>query len=187
MKVIQLFKNEQNLIKRAGKNNRDAQRQLYEQHSPKMLSVCRQYVKDLQKAEELMLNGFLKVFTHLKDFRNDGSFEGWIRRIMVRECISYLRTLKKLEFGEEDMTVYGEATDVLNSEMNAEHIQKMIDALPDGYKTVFVLYAIEGYKHHEISKMLKISEGTSKSQLFKARKMLQEQLQLQNSTEYGAN
>ncbi|MFD1096772.1 RNA polymerase sigma factor [Salegentibacter chungangensis] len=187
MKVIQLFKNEANLIKRAGGNNREAQRQLYEKHSPKMLSVCRQYIKDLQQAEEVMLSGFLKVFNHLDDFRNDGSFEGWIRRIMVRECISFLRTRKNVEFGEEDMTVYGETVDSINEELNAEHIQKLIDSLPEGYKMVFVLYAVEGYKHQEIAKMLKITEGTSKSQLFKARKMLQEKLRLENVTGYGTN
>lgn len=89
VKVIQLFKNETQLISRAGNNNREAQRLLYEKYSGKMLSVCRIYIKDIHHAEEVMLTGFFKVFTHLKDFKNEGSFEGWIRKIMVRESIFY--------------------------------------------------------------------------------------------------
>ena len=99
MRIIQ-FNNEKQLIKKAIQENRDAQRRLYELHAPKMLSVCRYYIKDVHQAEEAMCNGFLKVFTHLSSFKNEGSFEGWIRRIMVRESISYLRTVKKLQFSE---------------------------------------------------------------------------------------
>ena len=91
LKVIQLYKSETQLIKAAAKNNSEAQRNLFEMHAPKMLSVCRYYVKDVHQAEEVMHNGFLKVFTKIESFNNAGSFEGWIRRIMVRESISYLR------------------------------------------------------------------------------------------------
>ncbi|MEG9328882.1 RNA polymerase sigma factor [Salinimicrobium catena] len=185
MKVIQLFKNEAQLIKRAAKNNREAQQKLYERHSPKMLSVCRQYVKDLHDAEEVMLNGFLKVFTHLSDFRNDGSFEGWVRRIMVREAISFLRKQKKIEFATDLSKEVADISDEVASGFNVAHIQELIDSLPEGYRMVFVMYAVDGYKHSEIAKLLKISEGTSKSQLFKARKMLQEKLKQENKTGYG--
>ena len=185
MKVIQLFKNESQLIKRAAKNNREAQQKLYELHSGKMLSICRQYVKDLHHAEEVMLNGFFKVFQHLKDFRHEGSFEGWMRRIMIREAISFLRTQKHVEFQDERIAETAEFSDPFVSELNAAHIQSFIDSLPEGYRMVFVLYAIEGYKHAEIAKMLKINEGTSKSQLFKARKLLQEKLQTEKTTGYG--
>ncbi|CAL67742.1 RNA polymerase sigma factor [Christiangramia forsetii] len=187
VKVIQLFKNESSLIKRASVGNQDAQKRIYEMYSSKMLSICRQYIKDIQHAEDTMLKGFFKVFTHLKDFKEEGSFEGWIRKIMVREAISFLRQHKKLEF-QEDMTY--EASEVfnnINSEMEVADIQSLIDSLPQGYKMVFVMYAVEGYKHSEISKMLDISEGTSKSQLFKARKMLQEKLKTINSSSYGTN
>jgi len=187
VKVIQLFKNESSLIKRASTGNRDAQQRIYELYSPKMLSVCRQYIKDLHHAEDAMLNGFFKVFNHLKDFKEEGSFEGWIRKIMVRESISFLRQHKKLEF-QEDMTY--EASEIfnnINSEMDVADIQNLIDSLPEGYKMVFIMYAVEGYKHAEIAKMLDINEGTSKSQLFKARKMLQEKLKTSNSSSYGAN
>ena len=98
MKVIQLYKNESKLIKKAIQNNREAQHVLFELHAPKMLSVCRYYIKDTQHAEEAMLNGFFKVFSNLKRFKGEGSFEGWIRKIMVRESISFLRQKKILNF-----------------------------------------------------------------------------------------
>ena len=185
MKVIQLFNSESQLIKRAAGGNREAQHKLYEIHSRKMLSVCRQYVKDLQHAEEVMLNGFLKVFTHLDDFKAEGSFEGWIRRIMIREAISFLRTQKKVEFQEENMGATAVFSDPVTAELEVTHIQNLIDGLPEGYKMVFVMYAVDGYKHSEIAKMLNISEGTSKSQLFKARKMLQEKINMENKAGYG--
>ena len=185
VKVIQLFKNDSLLIKRAAAGNRQAQRKLYEKYSGKMLSVCRQYVKDLQHAEEVMLNGFLKVFTHLEDFRDEGSFEGWVRKIMVREAISFLRTEKRSLFAEDEIPENDDFSYSFTSEFNAAHIQELIDGLPAGYKMVFLMYAVEGYKHQEIAKMLNITEGTSKSQLFKARKMLQEKLEQENRTAYG--
>ncbi|WP_417238570.1 RNA polymerase sigma factor [Bizionia sp.] len=187
LKVIQLHKNNTNLIKKAAKNNREAQQVLFDTHAPKMLSVCRFYVKDFQKAEEVMLNGFLKAFTHLKQFQDTGSFEGWLRKIMVREAISYLRQTKKIEFSVDDIesNQYQESYNNVHSNMDVAQIQQLIDQLPEGYKIVFVMYAIEGYKHQEIADMLNITEGTSKSQLFKARKQLQQQLQVLNSSQYG--
>ncbi|GHA26862.1 DNA-directed RNA polymerase sigma-70 factor [Salinimicrobium marinum] len=183
MKVIPLYKNERQLIARVAKNNREAQQQLYKKFSGKMLSVCRMYTKDVQHAEEVMLNGFLKVFTHISDFKSDGSFEGWVRRIMIREAISFLRRQKKLEFQEE--VILNESFNNIQSDIDVEHIQRLIDGLPEGYRVVFVMYAIEGYKHQEIAELLNITPGTSKSQLFKARKMLQEKLQMKNTSGYG--
>jgi len=187
LKVIQLYKNEVLLIKKAAKNQRDAQHTLYEIHAPKMLSVCRYYIKDVQQAEEVMLNGFFKVFTQLKSFKAEGSFEGWIRRIMIRESISFLRKKKQLEFAADDMEIYEKPTNYANTELDIEEIQRLIDKLPDGYRMVFVMYAIEGYKHSEIAKLLDIAESTSKSQLFKARKLLQEQIKQLNKTSNGTN
>lgn len=188
LKVIQLNNNEQALIKKAQKNNREAQHALFELHAPKMLSVCRYYIKDLQQAEEAMLNGFFKVFSNLKSFKNEGSFEGWIRKIMVRESISFLRQQKKIEFSIEDTFVKEAYENNINTNIEVAEIQQLIDALPEGYKMIFVMYAIEGYKHQEIAQMLNISVGTSKSQLFKARKMLQEKLkELNKTTSYGTN
>jgi len=187
MKVIQLHKNETKLIQRAAKQNREAQHVLYEVHSPKMLSVCRYYIKDVHQAEEVMLNGFFKVFKYLKRFKNEGSFEGWIRRIMVREAISYLRQKKKIEFVTEDQYIERDYTNNINTNIEVAEIQQLIDSLPEGYRMVFVMYAIEGYKHYEIAELLKISEGTSKSQLFKARQMLQKKIKELNSSSYGTN
>jgi len=191
VKVIQLYKKESELIKNALISNREAQQLLFEMHAPKMLSVCRYYIKDLQHAEEAMLNGFFKVFTQLNSFRNEGSFEGWIRRIMVRESISYLRSKRSFEHLEEDINELVEAdnmeTNLFESELNVADIQQLIDQLPEGYRAVFVMYAIEGYKHHEIASILNITEGTSKSQLFKARKLLQQQVVKLKSIENGTD
>lgn len=192
MKVIQLhnsdnYRNESKLIQRAAKNNREAQHVLYELHAPKMLSVCRYYIKDVQQAEEVMLNGFFKVFKYLKTFKNEGSFEGWVRRIMVREAISYLRLKKNIEFAAEDEYLEHDYTNNIKSNIEVAEIQQLIDSLPEGYKMVFVMYAIEGYKHSEIAELLGISEGTSKSQLFKARQMLQKKIKELNNNSYGTN
>lgn len=185
MKIIPFYKNEKQLIKKSALGNREAQRRLYEKYAPKMLGVCRRYIKDLQFAEDVMVQGFVKVFKNLDSFRHEGSFEGWIRRIMVRESISHLR---KNQFVVYDETLVEQAkTQAADASTNfeVEDIQTLIDTLPDGYRAVFVLYAIEGYKHKEIAKMLDISESTSKSQLFKARKCLQIQLKQRNIIGYG--
>ena len=187
MKVIRLHTNESELIKRAVKGNRSAQRVIYETHAPKMLSVCRYYIKDLQNAESVMLNGFFKGFTHLKNFKNEGSFEGWLRRIMVRESISFLRSKKTIEFSVEDEKLPQQETNQIEVNMGVVELQQLIDELPEGYRMVFVMYAIEGYKHSEISDILNISEGTSKSQLFKARQMLQRKVKELNTNSYGTN
>lgn len=184
LKVIQLHKNQNQLIKKAIQNQREAQQTLYDWHAPKMLSVCRYYIKDVQHAEEVMLNGFFKVFTQLKSFENKGSFEGWIRRIMVRESISFLRQKKQIVFSEVEKET-GDISSISSDDNFAvEDIQMLIDNLPEGYRMVFVMYAVEGYKHHEIADMLKISEGTSKSQLYKARQLLQQQVNVLNSNCY---
>lgn len=188
MKIISLHKNYKTLIAKAKKGNPKAQEELYNLFAPKMLSVCRQYLKQLDIAEDVLMKGFLKVFTHLGSYKSEGSFEGWIRRIMVNEAISELRRQKKLHFKE--MTELENSNDhvaYLESALEVEEIQKMIDSLPDGYKTVFVLYAVEGYKHSEIAELLQVSESTSKTQLFKARKMLQTMVKKQNQIYYGTH
>lgn len=188
MKVVSLHKNYQSLIAKASKGNKRSQHQLFELFAPKMLSVCRQYINNNDIVEEVMLSGFLKVFTHLKSFKYEGSFEGWIRRIMINESISQLRKDKKLRFkAEEEIDNSMNFVTYLETELEVEEIQRIIDSLPEGYKTVFVLYAVEGYKHSEISELLKISESTSKSQLFKARKMLRAKIDKQNIVNYGTH
>lgn len=185
MKVINLHQEEKEVIELAVENNRHAQHKIFSKFSPKMLSVCRQYIKDLHQAEDIMITAFMKVFTNLKNFKYEGSFEGWIRRIMINECISYIRVQKKVKFMEDSSDDYQnlESFNNIESQFSVEDIQFLIDNLPDGYKMVFNLYAIEGYKHQEIAEMLGINEGTSKSQLYHARKMLQENIsKLKNYT-----
>jgi RNA polymerase sigma-70 factor (ECF subfamily) len=175
MKVINLHQEEKEVIELAVDNNRHAQHQIYSKFAPKMLSVCRQYIKDVHLAEDIMITAFMKVFTNLKNFEHKGSFEGWIRRIMINECISYIRVHKKVTFIEDEKYME-ERYNNIESQFSVEDIQFLIDNLPDGYKMVFNLYCIEGFKHQEIAAMLGINEGTSKSQLSHARKLLQQQI-----------
>ncbi len=184
MKVIDLHQQQNEVIAMAVQNNRHAQQQIYARYSPKMLSVCRQYLKDIHTAEDVMITAFMKVFTNLKNFESKGSFEGWIRRIMINECISYIRAQKKISF-LDDTFYKEEGINNIESGLSVDDIQSLIDSLPDGYRMIFNLYAIEGYKHKEIAEMLGINEGTSKSQLSHARKMLQEQVNKQKNYEYG--
>ncbi|HEX8562420.1 MAG TPA: RNA polymerase sigma factor [Flavobacterium sp.] len=184
MKVIDLHQQQNEVIAMAVQNNRHAQQQIYAKFSPKMLSVCRQYVKDIHTAEDIMITAFMKVFTNLKNFENKGSFEGWIRRIMINECISFIRAQKKIRF-IEDIDFKEDSFNNIESGLSVEDIQSLIDSLPDGYRMIFNLYAIEGFKHKEIAGMLGINEGTSKSQLSHARKLLQEQVNKQKNYVYG--
>ena len=185
MKIISLYHNEKRLISKAITNDREAQRIIYEKYSSKMLGVCRQYIRDVHFAEDVMVNSFIKVFKHLESFRHQGSFEGWIRRIMIRESISFLRKKQFVVFDDEKFENTSASVEMSTS-LDVAHVQDLIDALPQGYKMVFVMYAIEGYKHKEIAEILDITESTSKSQLFKARKLLQEQLKDQKVLGYGS-
>lgn len=186
MKIIPLHKNHLQLIEKAIKKDRRAQQHLFNLFAPKMLGVCRQYFRDADRAEEVMLMGFLKVFNHLEDFQNKGSFEGWVRRIMVNQSISELRKDSKFRFVQDtDIENESSYSVEMDTELEADEIQELIDELPEGYRTVFVLYVIEGYKHNEIAELLKISENTSKSQLHKARKLLQTKFKEQNEIRYG--
>nr|WP_315256426.1 RNA polymerase sigma factor [uncultured Flavobacterium sp.] len=184
MKVINLHQEENEIIALAVKNNRQAQQCIYSKYSPKMLSVCRQYIKDLHLAEDVMITAFMKVFVNLGRFENKGSFEGWIRRTMINECISFVRVEKKISFVEDEI-FFEESFNNIDSHFSVEDIQFLIDTLPDGYRMVFNLYAIEGYKHQEIASLLGINEGTSKSQLSHARKMLQDQINKLKNYCYG--
>ena len=172
LKIIKINNNSQ-LIKQSLQNNRKAQKLLYEKFSPKMMSLCAYYIKDLHKAEEVMLNGFLKVFTKLDQYSEKGSFEGWIRKIMVYECISYLRKKNNLIFTDEIESFETVVDNDIELKIAVEDLQNYINDLPEGCKIVFNMYVIEGYKHAEIAKMLNLSEGTCKSQLYRARKALQ--------------
>jgi RNA polymerase sigma-70 factor, ECF subfamily len=184
LKVIHFNQEENEIIRLAIENNRTAQQKIYAKFSPKMLSVCRQYINDIHQAEDVMITAFMKVFVNLKNFEQKGSFEGWIRRIMVNECISKIRVHKNINF-VEDENYFEESFNNIESQFSVDDIQFLIDSLPDGYKMVFNLYAIEGYKHQEIASLLGINEGTSKSQLSHARKILKEQIIKLKNYSYG--
>jgi RNA polymerase sigma-70 factor (ECF subfamily) len=175
LKVIKL-NNDSQLIKQSLKSNRKAQKQLYDKYAPKMLSLCTYYIKDVQQSEAVMLSGFFKVFTKLAQFENKGSFEGWIRKIMVWESISYLRKKEKLFFTYEIENYEQAVEDEVELNISIEDLQHYINELPKGCKVVFNLFVIEGYKHVEIAEMLQISEGTSKTQLSRARKALRKMI-----------
>lgn len=175
MKIIQLFHSEDALIKRALKRDVTAERLLFDRLAPKMLSVCRYYISDLHYAEDVMITAFAKIFENLDKYRFEGSFEGWIRRIMVRESIDFLRSRKKMYFVEIE-EAENKIVETAELRVDPETLQAMIDKLPDGYKTVLLLFAVDGFSHKEIAEVLGISESTSKSQLYKARRMLQEMM-----------
>lgn len=178
MKIIPIKYSEEKLIEQVKQQNRLAQKQLFDKFSPRLLSVCRQYIKDIHESEDVMLMGFMKVFQNIQQYKFAGSFEGWMRRIMIYESIDFLRQKKQIYFTED--ISYNEASHFENDSFyEVEAIQKIIDDLPEGCKVVFVLSVVEGYKHQEIAEMLQISVGTSKSQLSHARKLLQERMYLQ--------
>lgn len=182
MRLIQLGNSEPQLIKKCLKGERKAQREIYDRFSSKMLGVCRRYVRSQYDAEEVLSNGFIKVFNNLKYYRSEGSFEGWIRKIMVREALNFLRREKAFFEETEENTLEILAPVEEQRELEVQDLLRLIDELPTGYRTVFNLFAIEGYNHAEIAYELGISEGTSKSQLSKARKMLQVRM---NEIEYA--
>ena len=184
VKIISLLQNENKLIRRACSGKREAQKALYDSYAPKMLALCQRYIKDAHFAEDVMIEGFVKVFRNLPGFRFEGSFEGWVRRIMVREAIDYLRKRQFVVFDDTRVDESGSEQNV-SDPYQLEALEHLIDSLPEGYKLVFTLYAVEGYKHAEIAEVLGISENTSKSQLYKARKHLQEQLKETSIRYYG--
>lgn len=185
MKLIQLHKDLEQTISEAQRHNQKAQYRLYKQFAPKMLSVCRLYISDLHHAEDVMSTAFVKVFKHLNRYENKGSFEGWVRRIMVTTAIDFLRQQKHLEFSTDNFDQYEEVEMPGLAEWSVDELQKMIDELPEGYKLVFTMHVIEDYSHKAISEALHISEATSRSQLFKAKRLLKTKLQTLRSESHG--
>ncbi len=175
---------DKNLLDGCRRHDRHAQRFLYEHFSSRMLALCNRYVKDRMEAEDVMVVAFTKVFDRIRQFKGDGSFEGWIRRIMVNESLTFLRRNRGM-YLETDIEVADREPDYerLDSTLEAEDLLKLIADLPAGYRIVFNLYAIDGYAHQEIATQLGISENTSKSQLSRARAYLQKRLlQLEEDT-----
>ena len=161
------------------KGDSTAQRKVFDHFSRKMFAVCCRYVKDKMEAEDVLVTAFTKVFQRISQFKSEGSFEGWIRRIVVNESLTWLRQHKHMQV-ETDIEAadYEPDYQVLEDHLQADDLMKLIEGLPAGYKVVFNLYAIEGYSHKEIADQLGINENTSKSQLSRARVYLQKQLVL---------
>ena len=155
----------------------NAQELLYNKYSGKMYGVCLQYSDNYDDAKDILQEGFIKVFTNLHQFKGKGSFEGWIRRIMVNTALEKYRDKHYLNRVDEDEAEKLEKVDYnIIDEMSARDLMKVIQELSPKYRMVFNLFAIEGYSHKEISALLEISEGTSKSNLSRARAILQEKL-----------
>ena len=174
MRLFKSISPEEKLLRDCLKQKPAAQEQLYRQHSPRMLGICLRYIAERTTAEEVMVKGFERVFSQLHTYSGSGALEGWIRRIMVNESLMYLRANKKLQNQQEaDMSIAAPADTAADAELNQQQLLELIGQLPAGYRSVFNLYAIEGYSHREIAELLGISEGTSKSQLSKARQWLQ--------------
>lgn len=156
-------------------NDPSAQRELYNRYSPKMLSVCFRFSQSREDAEDMLQEGFIKIFTQIHTFQNKGAFEGWVRRIIVHTCINFLKKNKKFnENIDLDHAGYLEVKEeTMPSIMQARQIIECIRLLPLGYRTVLNLYALEGYSHKEIGNMLDIEESTSRSQFTRAKSMLE--------------
>ncbi|SNC65030.1 RNA polymerase sigma-70 factor, ECF subfamily [Hymenobacter gelipurpurascens] len=155
-----------------------AQEQLYQRFAPKMLAVCLRYLRHEFDAEDALARGFVKVFRGLGQFEGTGSLEGWVRRIMVREALNLLRRRESVTLSIEDCHLGHLATEMPGAdvELQAADLLRLVQELPAGYRAVFNLCALEGYTHPEVAELLGISEGTSKSQLSKARAVLQRQV-----------
>jgi RNA polymerase sigma-70 factor (ECF subfamily) len=168
---------EDDLVRGCKRGDQHSQQRLFDLYSARMYGVCSRYVKNTMQAEDILVMGFTKVFDKINQFKGEGSFEGWVRRIMVNESLSYLRSTRAMVV-ETDLEKADREPDYdrLSDHLEAEDLLKMIEKLPPGYRIVFNMYAIDGYSHKEIAEELGISENTSKSQLSRARSYLQKVL-----------
>jgi RNA polymerase sigma factor (sigma-70 family) len=173
---------EEQMLTGSIRNNAAAQEAFYDRFSPRMLGVCYRFAKSREDAEDMLQEGFIKIFTQLNQYRNEGSLEGWIRRVIVHTCINVLKKNKKFTDTVDLIHAHGFYTneDLVPSLLQAKQIVECIRSLPLGYRTVLNLYAIEGYSHKEIGEMLEIGESTSRSQYTRAKAMLEEILVKRN-------
>ena len=167
---------EEAILRGCLENDAAAQRELYNRYSPKMLAVCYRFAHNREDAEDMLQEGFIKVFSQMHTFENRGAFEGWIRRIIVHTCINILKKNKK--FNESVDIIHATTVQVreesVPSIVQAKQVVECIRILPIGYRTVLNLYAVEGYSHKEIADMLDIEESTSRSQYTRAKQMLED-------------
>ena len=170
---------EQEIIAGCRSESRAAQKMLFERYSPKFFGVCKRYIKQREDAEDILIESLYKAIAHIGSYKGEGSFEGWMRRIVVNECLMFLRKQTNFHLTAElDDRLHGIEDDALTSaeELAGQDVLSLLDKLPTGYRTVFNLYVIEGFKHREIAEQLNISINTSKSQLILAKEKLRTML-----------
>ena len=169
--------NDHDLIEGCLLGNPVMQKNLYDKYAPKMYGICLRYAANTEDAKDILQDGFVKVFINLSKFKAAGSFEGWMRRIFVNTAIEHYRRKNQLYAISENQEENIPNQDISPlDELAAEDIIRLISELPNGYRTVFNLFAVEGYSHKEIATMMNITEGTSKSQYARAKAWLQEKI-----------
>ncbi|MCH7403624.1 RNA polymerase sigma factor [Belliella kenyensis] len=183
-----VFRNEYEIIEGCRKGDRKAQRFLYDTYSKKFYTICLRYIKDRDLAEDVLVESFMKIFEKIGQFESKGSFEGWMKRVIVTHALLTLRSSKNLlmEVNLEPDHEYAQSSYELNH-LEAEELMELVTSLPTGYRTVFNLYVIEGYSHAEIAELLGISESTSKSQLNRSRNLLKQKIAEQELKERRIN
>jgi RNA polymerase sigma-70 factor (ECF subfamily) len=156
-----------------------AQKALFDIYAPKLLVICLRYMKEIPRAQDALQDAFVKIYGHLPSYKFEGVFEGWIKKITVNTCLDQLRKDKKLlaDISLEDVSFKIAHQDHGLEKLMADDLLKLVQSLPDGYRTVFNLFAIEGFSHQEIAKQLHISESTSKTQYLRARAYLKDRLE----------
>lgn len=172
------------LIQACKKNDVRAQEQIYKLFGPKMFAVCLKYAKDYDAAQDHFQDGFLIVFAKIKQFDFKGSFEGWMKRIMINNILQHYRNVSPLQLSDYHLPAESEEAEVEDNEVPMEYLLKIVQELPHRYRLVFNLYVIDGYAHKEIAEMLEISTGTSKSNLARARMILREKIENYNTQKY---
>jgi RNA polymerase sigma factor (sigma-70 family) len=169
---------EEDIIAGCTEGRRDCQKALYDRFASKMFSLCLRYAPDYHTAEDLLQEGFVKIYYNIYKYNGSGSFEGWMKRVFINHAIEQLRKADRY-FAADDIANIPESTTSGNEivgKLALDDLMKLVQALPTGYRTVFNLYALEGFSHKEIAEMLEITDGTSKSQLARAKGMLKEML-----------
>jgi RNA polymerase sigma factor (sigma-70 family) len=176
--MLEVYQNQdQEWIERCQNGEPKAQRYIYDRFAPRMYAICCRYLSTEMEAEDVLVTAFTKVFRNISQYRFQGSFEGWIRRIVINEALSIIRKNKASMILQSEYLPDDQDLTFPDSQIEADELLELIAALPTGYRTVFNLYAIEGYAHQEIAAQLGIHENTSKSQLSRARKMLRDLLE----------
>jgi RNA polymerase sigma factor (sigma-70 family) len=170
---------EQELIQGCIAARPKAQKALFDIYAPKLYVVCLRYLKDQMRAQDVLQDTFVKIFAHIGNYKSEGAFEGWLKRIAVNTCLDQLRKDKKLltDVPLDDVSHKLAHQDFSAEKLMADDLLKLVQALPDGYRTVFNLFAIEGISHQEIAQQLGISESTSKTQYLRARAYLKERIE----------